>query len=115
MVEQFNIPLSGISVIEPIGFFEFLQRESNARRILTDSGGVQEESCILGVPCVTLRNTMERPETIAVGANHLVGTGWDRIRAGVKEMVNARRVWENPYGEGRARVRILGSILGMKD
>jgi len=49
-----------------------------------------------------------------VGANVLVGTGWDRIRAGVKERVNARRVWENPYGEGRASVRIVESILGMK-
>jgi len=114
MVEQFNIPLSGITVIEPTGFFEFLHLESNARLILTDSGGVQEESCILGVPCVTLRNTTERPETIDVGANMLVGTGCDRIRAGVNEMVNARWVWENPYGDGRARVRIVESILGMK-
>ena len=113
-MEQFNIPLSGITVIEPTGFFEFLHLESNARLILTDSGGVQEESCILGVPCVTLRNTTERPETIDVGANMLVGTGCDRIRAGVNEMVNARWVWENPYGDGRARVRIVESILGMK-
>jgi len=63
-VEQFNIPLCGKTVIEPTGFLELLQLESNARLILTDSGGVQEESCILGVPCVTLRNTMEHPETI---------------------------------------------------
>jgi len=107
MVEQFNIPLCGISVIEPTGFFEFLHLKSNARLIRTDSGGVQEESCIFGVPCVTLRNTTERPETIAVGANVMVGTGCDRIRAGMNEMVHARRVWENPYGDGRASVRIV--------
>ncbi|MFA5212637.1 MAG: UDP-N-acetylglucosamine 2-epimerase, partial [Methanoregula sp.] len=71
-----------------------MQRESTVRRILTDSGSVQEESCILGVPCVTLWNTTERPETIEVGANVLVGTRCEWIRAGVKERVNARRVWE---------------------
>jgi UDP-N-acetylglucosamine 2-epimerase (non-hydrolysing) len=112
MVEQFNISLCGISVIEPTGFFEFLQLESNARLILTDSGGVQEESCILGVPCVTLRNTIERLGTIEVGANRLVGTGCDRILVGVKEMVNARRVWENPYGDGGASVRIVDACRG---
>ena len=112
MVEQFNISLCGISVIEPTGFFEFLQLESNARLILTDSGGVQEESCILGVPCVTLRNTIERLGTIEVRANRLVGTGCDRILVGVKEMVNARRVWENPYGDGGASVRIVDACRG---
>ena len=55
MVEQFGISLDGISVMNPVGFLEFLQLESNARLVLTDSGGVQEETCILGVPCVTLR------------------------------------------------------------
>jgi len=107
MVEQFNIPLSGITVIEPTGFFEFLHLESNARLILTDSGGVQEESCILGVPCVTLRNTTEHPETIEVGANKLVGTGCDRIRAGVNEMLDVQRSWNNPYGNGMASVTIV--------
>jgi UDP-N-acetylglucosamine 2-epimerase (non-hydrolysing) len=112
MVEQFSIPLSGITVIEPTGFFEFLQLESNARLILTDSGGVQEESCILGVPCVTLRNTTERPETIEVGANVLVGTSPEQIRDGVREMLNQQRHWENPYGDGNTSVRIVNSISG---
>ncbi|MDD3136258.1 MAG: UDP-N-acetylglucosamine 2-epimerase (non-hydrolyzing) [Methanoregula sp.] len=114
MAQQFQLPLCGITVIDPTGFFDFLQLESNARLILTDSGGVQEEACILGVPCVTLRNTTERPETIDAGANLLAGTGCDRIREGVNEMLNARRTWENPYGDGRAGVRIVESILGMK-
>jgi len=72
--------LSRITVIEPTGFFEFLQLESNALLLLMDSGGVLVESCILGVPCVTLRNTTERPETIEVGANRLVGTGCTTYR-----------------------------------
>ncbi len=108
MIEQYNIPLCGITVIEPTGFFEFLQLESNARLILTDSGGVQEESCILGVSCVTLRNTTERPETISVGANILAGTDADRIAAAADTMMNATRSWDNPYGDGTAGMRIVG-------
>ena len=115
MVEQFNISLCGISVIEPTGFFEFLQLESNARLILTDSGGVQEESCILGVPCVTLRNTTERPETITVGSNMLVGTSPDQILKGVIVMLNQQRYWENPYGDGTASVSIVNRISGTNE
>lgn len=107
MVEQFNIPLSGITVIEPTGFLEFLQLESNASLILTDSGGVQEESCILGVPCVTLRNTTERPETIAVGSNMLAGTDAQRIVDAASVMLSLKKEWENPYGDGKAGERIV--------
>ncbi|MDO8872354.1 MAG: UDP-N-acetylglucosamine 2-epimerase [Methanoregula sp.] len=88
-----------MSVIEPTGFLEFLQLEAHARLILTASGGVQEESCIPGVPCVTLRNTTERPETVDAGANVLVGTGPEQIRDGVKEQLNQEKHWENPYGD----------------
>ena len=75
MMEEFGFDLDGIKVIEPLGFLEFLQLEANARLALTDSGGVQEETCILGVPCVTLRENTERPETVDVGANMLAGVG----------------------------------------
>jgi UDP-N-acetylglucosamine 2-epimerase (non-hydrolysing) len=75
MVQQFGLELCCIRAIEPVGFLEFLQLEAGARLALTDSGGVQEEMCILGVPCVTLRENTERPETVNVGANMLAGTG----------------------------------------
>jgi len=107
MADQFNIPLDGISVIEPTGFLEFLQLEANARLILTDSGGVQEESCILGVPCVTLRNTTERPETIDVGANMLAGTDAQRIVDAASRMSFCKKEWQNPYGNGKAGERIV--------
>ena len=61
-IEEFGLSLDGIEVINPLGFLEFLQLEANARLVLTDSGGVQEETCILKVPCVTLRDNTERPE-----------------------------------------------------
>ena len=78
MVTEFGLELDGIRAIEPVGFLEFLQLEANARLALTDSGGVQEETCILGVPCVTLRENTERPETVDVGANP-VSCAWARM------------------------------------
>ncbi len=113
MVEQFEIPLDGISFMNPIGFLEFLQLESNARLVLTDSGGVQEEACILGVPCVTLRENTERPETIEVGANVLAGTGANEILASAGQMLARSGTWENPYGDGiagRTIVTICGGL-----
>lgn len=71
---RFEVP-EGTRLIEPLGYLEFLQLLNGAKLILTDSGGVQEESCILKVPCVTLRDNTERPETIDVGANIIAGTG----------------------------------------
>jgi len=58
---------------DPLGYLDFLRLEMHASYIVTDSGGLQEEACILGVPCITIRDNTERPETVAVGANVLVG------------------------------------------
>ena len=102
---------SGVELIEPLGFLEFLQLEANAKLVLTDSGGVQEETCILKVPCVTLRDNTERPETLEVGSNILVGTNQDKILEGVKIMTNKERTWNNPFGDGKAGRRIINIIL----
>jgi len=107
MIEQFRIPVSGIYLTDPIGFFCFLQLESQARLVLTDSGGVQEECCILGVPCVTLRENTERPETVEVGANCVVGTEPGRILDGVQDMIGRSGCWSNPYGDGTAGEKIV--------
>ncbi|HPM54674.1 MAG TPA: UDP-N-acetylglucosamine 2-epimerase (non-hydrolyzing) [Methanoculleus sp.] len=113
MVEQFGISLDGISVMNPVGFLEFLQLESNARLVLTDSGGVQEETCILGVPCVTLRENTERPETIEVGGNVLAGTGADRILVSAREMLSRTGSWQNSYGDGTAGGMIVTICNGI--
>jgi UDP-N-acetylglucosamine 2-epimerase (non-hydrolysing) len=93
-------------LIDPVDFLSFLQLEKNAGLILTDSGGVQEESCILGVPCVTLRDNTERPETMEVGANVLAGTKPERIVECARKMSERERTWENPFGDGMAGERI---------
>lgn len=107
MVNEFGLELDGIRVIEPMGFLEFLQLEANARLALTDSGGVQEETCILGVPCVTLRDNTERPETVNVGSNILAGSMAENILSGCLKMMDASREWKNPFGEGLTAKRLL--------
>ncbi len=107
MAESFGFELDGIRAIEPLGFLEFLQLEAGARLALTDSGGVQEEACILGVPCVTLRDNTERPETLDVGANVLAGVSSERIMSGARRMLEAESGWMNPFGDGRAGMKIV--------
>ncbi len=107
MMMEFNLEPKNITLIEPLDFLNFLQLESNARLILTDSGGVQEESCILGIPCVTLRDNTESPETIEVGSNILAGASPDRILECSKAMLSIKDNWKNPFGDGQAGKRIV--------
>ena len=72
-------PASGIHCLEPLGYLDFLCLMSNAKLVLTDSGGIQEETTVLGIPCVTLRENTERPVTITHGTNILVGTNKEKI------------------------------------
>ncbi|MGB9940827.1 non-hydrolyzing UDP-N-acetylglucosamine 2-epimerase [Methanosarcina sp.] len=110
MIKEFGFEVpEGTVLIEPLGYLEFLQLESKARLILTDSGGVQEESCILKVPCVTLRENTERPETVEVNANLIAGTG-EKIIHCVRKMMNSKIEWINPYGNGNASKLILEMI-----
>ena len=87
-LELFSIDTEGLTLVEPLDYLGFLNLESKAMLVLSDSGGVQEETCILGVPCVTLRDNTERPETVEVGSNMLAGTNSDRILEAAKLMVS---------------------------
>jgi UDP-N-acetylglucosamine 2-epimerase (non-hydrolysing) len=112
-LEAFGLDLpSNVRAVNPLGFLEFLQLEGGAALALTDSGGVQEESCILGVPCVTLRDNTERPETVDVGANVVVGTDPSRISDGARSMLSRRGGWACPLGESGAGGRIVDACLG---
>ncbi|WP_424358797.1 non-hydrolyzing UDP-N-acetylglucosamine 2-epimerase [Methanocella sp. MCL-LM] len=101
----------GIRLIDPAGFMDFLMLEANACMALTDSGGVQEECCILGVPCVTLRENTERPETVQVGANVLAGYKSDDILAAARAMTGKKSDWVNPFGDGHASGKILDAAI----
>ncbi len=107
---RLKIPV-GVDLIEPQGFLEFLELEANAKLVLTDSGGVQEETSILKVPCVTLRDNTERPETIEVGSNVLAGVNRTIILDGVKSQLSKERNWENPFGDGKAGSKIVKILM----
>jgi len=100
-----------LNIIEPVDYFSFIQLEKHAKCILTDSGGVQEEACILRVPCITLRDNTERPETIDVGANVLAGVSPTVMLNCVKNMLSGNNIWDNPYGEGVASKNILRILM----
>jgi UDP-N-acetylglucosamine 2-epimerase (non-hydrolysing) len=106
-IEEFSLKSSGLSLVEPLDYLAFLQLESAAKLVLTDSGGVQEETCILGVPCVTLRDNTERPETLDVGSNILAGTNPERIIDRARLMLSKKSDWVNPFGDGKSGARIV--------
>ncbi|MCU0242583.1 MAG: UDP-N-acetylglucosamine 2-epimerase (non-hydrolyzing) [Vicinamibacteria bacterium] len=99
---------------DPFGFFDFVSLEKQARTVLTDSGTVQEECCIFGVPTVTLRDVTERPETIESGSNMLSGCDPERILKAVQVVLNTPHAWTPPpeYVRGHVAERVARIVLG---
>jgi UDP-N-acetylglucosamine 2-epimerase (non-hydrolysing) len=108
---RLSIP-DGVHVMEGAGYLDFLMLLASSRLIMTDSGGVQEEACIMQVPCVTLRDNTERPETVEVGGNMLAGIDPERILECAMRMEQKERSWGNPFGDGKTAERILQISLG---
>ena len=97
---------SGIRLLEPLGYLDFLSLEAGSSLVLTDSGGIQEETTVLGVDCLTLRDNTERPVTIELGTNRLAGTKKDTILAVWEEMNRSPRKQQiPPLWDGRAGQR----------
>jgi UDP-N-acetylglucosamine 2-epimerase (non-hydrolysing) len=103
---------SRVMVTRPLGYLEFLGLEADARFVLTDSGGVQEETSALGVPCFTLRDTTERPVTIELGTNVLLGLTPDRIREIPGHLENRAASAPIPLWDGRAGLRSADVLAG---
>ena len=105
----------GVQLVEPLGYLDFLRLYSGARLVLTDSGGIQEETTALGIPCLTLRENTERPVTVELGTNRVVGTDPERIVAEAEEALTKDRQKEPPrvppLWDGRAAERILDALL----
>jgi len=100
--------LPGLRMIEPAGYLDFLKLMSSARLVLTDSGGIQEETTILQVPCLTLRENTERPVTVEIGTNQLVGRDPERILAAYRKVLEGGGAAGRlpPGWDGRAAGRI---------
>lgn len=105
--------IAGLRVAEPLGYIDFLALQASARLVLTDSGGVQEETTALGVPCLTLRHNTERPITISQGTNRLVGTDPATIVAAAREVLHGKvNVARRPeLWDGQAANRIFDVLL----
>jgi UDP-N-acetylglucosamine 2-epimerase (non-hydrolysing) len=99
----------GVKLTEPLGYLDMLALNRHARMIITDSGGLQEEATVLGVPCITLRHNTERPVTVQCGCNHVVGNDPVPIRAAVHSLLskNGHEIRAPELWDGKAAVRIV--------
>jgi UDP-N-acetylglucosamine 2-epimerase (non-hydrolysing) len=97
---------------EPLGYLDFLSLVEGARLVLTDSGGLQEETTALGIPCLTLRENTERPITVEEGTNAVVGTDPERILAAARRALLGPRTGRCPEGwDGKAGERVAQALL----
>jgi UDP-N-acetylglucosamine 2-epimerase (non-hydrolysing) len=105
-----------IELHEPFGFFDFVHLEKHACLALTDSGTVQEECCIFGVPTVTVRQSTERPETVDCGSNVVAGLKPERIRSAARIMMSLHGAWKCPEGylEENVSDKVAKFVLGGK-
>ncbi|HKS09908.1 MAG TPA: UDP-N-acetylglucosamine 2-epimerase (non-hydrolyzing) [Pyrinomonadaceae bacterium] len=105
--------IENLRLIDPLGYLDFLSLYSSARLVLTDSGGIQEETTALGIPCLTLRENTERPITVELGSNVIVGTDTNRIIAAANAALNGsakRTATQPPLWDGHTSERILDAL-----
>ncbi|MHB2153664.1 non-hydrolyzing UDP-N-acetylglucosamine 2-epimerase [Calditrichota bacterium GD2] len=117
MIDQFGLreeveKMSNLRLLDPLGYLDFMKLLHNARLVLTDSGGIQEETTFLGIPCITMRENTERPITVEIGTNVLVGTDTQRIVLEAEKILdgNAKKGQIPELWDGRAAERIVKII-----
>jgi len=117
-MQQYGLEVQSnlIRLLDPLGFFDFVALERNAHSVITDSGTVQEECCIFGVPNVTIRDVTERPETVECGSNILSGADPEMIVHAVDLVLNSSREWTPPpeYVEQHVSTTVAKIVLGYR-
>lgn len=110
-LSQFGIATDGILLLNPVSYLQFLALQARSAVVLTDSGGIQEETTFLGVPCLTLRANTERPVTVEIGTNVLIGQDMEKLRSELTNILNGNAkkgaipsLWDGHAGERIARV-----------
>jgi UDP-N-acetylglucosamine 2-epimerase (non-hydrolysing) len=98
-------------LIDPLGYLDFLCMMKHAAIVVTDSGGIQEETTCLGIPCVTVRENTERPVTVEKGTNIIAGTQTEGIRSAIRRQAGARGTGAPKNWDGRAAERIVETLI----
>lgn len=112
-IEDLELQTAGLELLEPLGYLEFLALQSHAIAVITDSGGVQEETTFLQVPCLTLRENTERPITITLGTNRVIGTSSSALLTSMREALadGRKKGTRPPFWDGRAGERIASVVM----
>jgi UDP-N-acetylglucosamine 2-epimerase (non-hydrolysing) len=115
ILTKLGIDHENLHIIDPLGYLEFNYLVENARAVITDSGGITEETTVLGIPCITLRNNTERPETVAIGTNELIGTDPTAIKSAMLLLFSGN--WKKggipELWDGNAGQRIVSKLISI--
>lgn len=111
--EQLNITLENLFLCDPLPYLEFNYLVKHSKAVITDSGGITEETTVMRVPCITLRDNTERPETCTIGTNELIGTKSDAIKPALDKLFlgNWKKGKIPPLWDGKSAARIIDSLL----
>jgi len=115
ILAKLGIDYSNLHIIEPLGYLEFNYLVENSRAVITDSGGITEETTVMGIPCITLRNNTERPETVKIGTNELIGTDPHSIKPAMEILFSGK--WKKgsipELWDGKAGNRIVNTLISL--
>ena len=113
LVQQIGINAPNLFLIQPLSYLEFNCLVKNSKAVITDSGGITEETTVMNIPCITLRDTTERPETCTIGTNELIGTNPSAIKPILNKLFDGK--WKKgkipPLWDGKTSERIVESLL----
>jgi len=114
-LSEFGFDVSRLYLMEPQPYLEFLSLQRRATAVITDSGGIQEETTYLGVPCLTLRENTERPVTVSIGTNVLVGKDRDKLRAELSAILDGKPKTGSipPLWDGHTADRIAAVLTNL--
>ncbi len=115
MLAGMNIYHPRLHLVEPMGYLEFNYLVERAKVVITDSGGITEETTVMGVPCMTLRDNTERPETVSLGTNELIGTDPKAIKPALLKLFNGEWKFGSipPKWDGHAAKRIIDALINL--
>lgn len=115
ILENLSVFHDRLHLIEPQGYLEFNYLVANSKAVITDSGGITEETTVLGIPCITLRDNTERPETVSIGTNELIGTNPDNIAPALTKLFSGS--WKKgaipPLWDGKTSERIIELFINL--